>query len=433
MTKIVSYDDNKSMNLYVANVTLILAFLFVCAFIFNEFGVYYANRDFMKISLIGSLICIGIVQIIGRIPKIASSGATKYAIVYLMSMMTLIVMSLLNFHAVLLLSVPMVIALNYHSGKLSVWTLVCTLTCAVVAPLLGCYLKTWDVSYFVFLTYCVAPELIVGTPYADYLRMGEESLKGGTFATMINVVKNVSLPQAFFALFMGVFIILTNYRKRKGYRAQISNLNRSQNKILMGMSDIVEGRDGSTGGHIKRTSKVVGFLVDALVKDKSYEGTLKNSFCECVVKAAPMHDLGKIAIADSILNKPGKLTDDEFMVIKDHPQKSHDIIKNVLDGLNDEVLMDVAENIALYHHEKYDGTGYPMGLKGDEIPLEAKIMAIADVYDALVSERCYKQPISHEEAYKIIEDSMGTHFDPKLRHCFEIAYPSLVKFYGESA
>ena len=126
-----------------------------------------------------------------------------------------------------------------------------------------------------------------------------------------------------------------------------------------------------------------------------------------------------------------RLTKEEFEYIKIHPQKGCDIVNTILSGLDDDSLLKVAENIALYHHEKYDGSGYPKGLKGEEIPFEAKIMAIADVYDALVSKRCYKQPMTHEKACKVIKDSMGTHFDPLLEDCFDKASSEIHRYYTQ--
>lgn len=192
--------------------------------------------------------------------------------------------------------------------------------------------------------------------------------------------------------------------------------------MLAGMASVVENRDNNTGGHIKRTSEVVKILTEYLPLDESFR--------DDIIKAAPLHDLGKIAISDNILNKPGRLTDAEYEFIKIHPQKGYEIVRTILSGLDDERLLRVAENIALYHHEKYDGRGYPHGMKGDAIPLEARIMAIADVYDALVSERCYKKPMSHEEACVIIRDSMGTHFDPMLEECFDKSSDAIARYYA---
>lgn len=203
-----------------------------------------------------------------------------------------------------------------------------------------------------------------------------------------------------------------------------------QNKILFGMANMVENRDDNTGGHIKRTSDVIGILIDSIRKTKAYP--LKKKFYTNIINAAPMHDLGKIGIDDIILRKPGRLTNEEFDIMKTHAEKSAHMVESILRGVEEEHFVNVAVNIAKHHHEKWNGMGYPNGLKGEEIPLEARIMAVADVYDALVSKRCYKDPMSFEEAYKVMVDSMGTHFDPNLLPAFEHARPKLEAYYTES-
>ena len=137
-----------------------------------------------------------------------------------------------------------------------------------------------------------------------------------------------------------------------------------------------------------------------------------------VEKAAPMHDLGKIAIDDAVLRKPGKYTDAEYAEMKRHPAEGAKIVENILNGVEDESFVQIAKNIALYHHEKWNGKGYPTGLSGTDIPIEARIMALADVFDALVSKRCYKEAFSYDRAFAIIEESLGEHFDPQLGEVF---------------
>ena len=142
-----------------------------------------------------------------------------------------------------------------------------------------------------------------------------------------------------------------------------------------------------------------------------------------------MHDLGKITIDDRILRKPGRLTKEEYDIMKTHSEAGAKMVETILADVEDENFVDVAVNIARHHHEKWDGSGYPNGLSGEDIPLEARIMAIVDVYDALVSKRCYKEKMSFEEANKVILDSMGTHFDPALRKYFEEARPEIEEYY----
>ena len=200
-----------------------------------------------------------------------------------------------------------------------------------------------------------------------------------------------------------------------------------QEKLVLGMATMVEGRDNSTGGHIKRTSAGVCFLVDEIKKDNRFN--LSDEFCNNLIKAAPMHDLGKIAVDDQILRKPGRFTPEEFEIMKTHAAEGARIVSKILEGTDDEEFAKLAINVAHYHHERWDGSGYPEGLKGEDIPLEARIMAVADVYDALVSKRVYKEKMSFEDADKIIMDGMGKPFDPRLEEFYVKARPKLEEYY----
>ena len=205
------------------------------------------------------------------------------------------------------------------------------------------------------------------------------------------------------------------------------SLREAQDQLILGMADMVENRDDSTGGHIKRTSHVVRILMDEIMKDNVMK--IDRHFYEYVIKAAPMHDLGKIAVDDVILRKPGRFTEEEYEIMKSHAAKGAQIVKTILQGIENPDFVRIAENVAHYHHERYDGSGYPMHLKGVNIPVEARIMAIADVYDALVSKRCYKEKMSFDDAFRIIEDGMGKDFDPRFNPYFVRCRRRLEEYY----
>ncbi len=212
--------------------------------------------------------------------------------------------------------------------------------------------------------------------------------------------------------------------------AKLEHIQEMQDRIIIGISDIVESRDNSTGGHVKRTSEAVRIFMDEL-ENESAEFHMTKHYVENVIKAAPMHDLGKIAVEDYILKKPGRFTEDEFQLMKVHAAVGAKIVEKALNGVEDDSFLDVAKNMARYHHEKWNGKGYPEGLSGSEIPLEARIMALADVFDALVSKRCYKEKYTYDEAFKIIEESLGTHFDPELGKIFLKCRKELEEYYDE--
>ena len=198
--------------------------------------------------------------------------------------------------------------------------------------------------------------------------------------------------------------------------------------MVLGMADMVESRDPNTGGHIKRTSEVIKVFSERLMRYVDRFG-FDEKFLQQVKKAAPMHDLGKIAIDDAILRKPGKYTEEEYVQMKKHPVEGARIVENILRGVEDDDFFEIARNIALYHHEKWNGKGYPAGLSKTDIPIEARIMALADVFDALVSKRCYKEAFSYDNAFAIIEESLGEHFDPELGKVFLECRDELERLY----
>ena len=192
-----------------------------------------------------------------------------------------------------------------------------------------------------------------------------------------------------------------------------------QNGIVYTMADLVENRDKNTGGHIARTSTYFKILMEAMLDRGVYADEIHGWNLESVISSARLHDLGKIVISDSILNKPGPLTDEEYKAMKMHTVEGERIINNAIEQTGDAEFLRNAKTIAAYHHECWDGSGYPYGLKGTDIPLQGRIMAVIDVYDALVSERPYKKAFSHEEAMEIIKKGSGKHFDPAITKVFE--------------
>ncbi len=192
---------------------------------------------------------------------------------------------------------------------------------------------------------------------------------------------------------------------------------RLQRAIISSLADVVESRDGDTGQHVQRTQDMVEQIIKRLrYRDKYYYITDKTA--EHMANAAPMHDIGKIRIPDAILGKPGRLTEEEFEIMKLHTVYGGELVKSSLGGIVSDEYLQIAFNIAHSHHERWDGTGYPDGLSGESIPLEARIMAVSDVYDALTHKRVYKDAMSHEEACKIIRNGKGTQFDPTIVECF---------------
>ena len=201
-------------------------------------------------------------------------------------------------------------------------------------------------------------------------------------------------------------------------RERTKQLERLKNSIVYTLADVVESRDANTGGHVARTTVYVKMLIEALLERKIYTDIIQEWNIDSIVSSARLHDLGKIAIPDNILNKPGPLTHDEFEIMKTHSQEGERLIDQMIERSGDAEFLNNAKLFAGHHHERWDGKGYPHGLANTQISLQGRIMAIIDVYDALTTERPYKKPFPHEEALKIIMDLTEVQFDPAIAEVF---------------
>lgn len=251
------------------------------------------------------------------------------------------------------------------------------------------------------------------------------------------VIKAVNTGCGIFLILFGVFIftfIVNNIEENlkiqvKEKTEDLENRNNMvselQNHMIFSLASLVENRDSDTGAHIKRTSKYIGLLAKRAADKGLYTFLLTDSYIELLQKAAPLHDIGKIVVPDSILKKPGKLTDEEFDIMKQHTVRGSQIVQEVVGVSEDKRYVKTACDIALYHHEKWNGNGYPRGLKGKQIPVCARIMALADVFDALVTKRCYKEAMSMDLAFQIIKNEAGNQFDPQLAEIFVELKPQL--------
>ena len=248
-----------------------------------------------------------------------------------------------------------------------------------------------------------------------------------TFITIIKVVNiGVVASVILFGLALYAYIVWhmqTNLEeqiaiKTREIEANNQKVEQLQNHIIISLASLVENRDTDTGGHIQRTSEYVELLANKAYKTHYCPDIINERFINLLRRAAPMHDIGKIVVPDHILKKPGRLTQEEFEQMKKHTIEGSRIINEVVAVSDDYDFVEIASDVATYHHERWDGTGYPYNKVGEDIPVSARIMAVADVFDALVSPRCYKEPMSPEIAFGIIEKEAGTHFDPTLARLF---------------
>lgn len=208
-----------------------------------------------------------------------------------------------------------------------------------------------------------------------------------------------------------------------------------QDVTILVMASLAETRDSDTGNHIRRTQHYIKIMAEQLRQHPRFAETLTDAYVDMLFKSAPLHDIGKVGIPDRILLKPGRFTPDEFEIMKTHTTLGFDAIQHAEVSLGTPVaFLDMAKDIALYHQEKWDGSGYPKALAGEDIPLSARLMAVADVYDALISRRVYKEGMPHEKAVGIIAEGRGTHFDPDLVDAFMAAqeiFKAIALRYGD--
>lgn len=201
--------------------------------------------------------------------------------------------------------------------------------------------------------------------------------------------------------------------------ARTRRINEIQEQVIMGMATLIETRDHSTGKHVKSTRMYVEMIAKELQKKNLFPELLTDEYIQNLTKTAPLHDVGKIKITDAILCKPGRLTEEEYNEMKKHTELGGQVVEEIIGGVEDKEYVNMASQIASYHHERWDGKGYPEGLSGEEIPLCARIMAVADVFDALYAERCYKEPVRPvEKVMEMIKEGSGTQFDPVIADLF---------------
>lgn len=244
------------------------------------------------------------------------------------------------------------------------------------------------------------------------------------------LVAQILLPQILFTSFAPTLLVLGIYDNFEDpSRRRLKDYNEH---MVTGFATLVENRDDNTGGHIQRTREYVDIILKEMKRKSLYSDRLTVDFMEKVRNAAPLHDIGKISTPDSILQKPGKLSNDEWEIMKMHSSVGAEIIAKTFKDLNDPEYLQIAYDVAKYHHEKWNGTGYPEGLKGDEIPLSARIMAVADVFDAVSADRVYRPAMPLEECFRIIEKGAGVDFDPEIAKLFLNARGKVEKlYYGE--
>ena len=250
------------------------------------------------------------------------------------------------------------------------------------------------------------------------------------FISLLILISQIIFPEILISSLVPAFSLIALYiniedpvlRRMKNYNSE----------IVTSFATLVESRDSSTGSHVKRTKSYVKILLDEIKATNLYSSIMTKDFEDKMMNAAPMHDIGKISIPDTILQKPGKLTDEEYSVMKKHSVLGGEIIQEIFKDMDDKEFLNIAYDVTRYHHEKWNGNGYPEGLVGKEIPFSARIMAIADVFDAISAKRCYRDAMPLDKCFVIIKEGKGVDFDPVLTDLFLNAREKVEKVCKES-
>lgn len=380
-------ENEKRANKIVAKVMATTFLIFTIVFILNVVGIFEIRSTIMNAAYITSSFILLLPTVLTYLMKIEKSFVKYINIIGATVFVTLLSITL-TYHVVVIYVYPIAIASLYFSKRLNV--LATSLTVVGVS---------------------------VGQVVAFYM----DTLQDDNFTELYDAIVWGVIPRAM--VLIAVAIIFTMLCSRT--KSLLSDLMKTADELslyheemVMGFATLVENKDGSTGGHIKRTTAYVKLLAEELKRRGYYEEELTPDYIKNLCMAAPMHDIGKIAVPDVVLQKPGRLTDEEFQIIKGHANKGGEIIKETFGHLGNENYTQMAYEVARYHHEKWNGKGYPTGLKRKYIPLCARIMAIADVFDAVSEKRCYRDAMPLEQCFNIILEGSGQDFDPMLVEVF---------------
>jgi len=380
-------ENEKQANHVAAKVMRITFLIFTFIYILDLIDIFVINLAIMTIAYIGSGILLLLPTLLIDVFK-RNDTYIKYINVIVAAIFTTLLSITLTYHVVVIYVYPIAIASLYFSKQLNILATGLTVTGVSAGQLAAFYMDT---------------------------------LQDDNFQELHSVVIWGILPRALILIAIAAIFTMLSNRTANLLSTLLhkeEQLSHSHNEMVMGFATLVENKDGSTGGHVKRTTTYVKLLAEELRDRGIYKEELNNEYLENLYRAAPMHDIGKIAVPDAVLQKPGKLTDEEFEIIKIHTVKGGNIIKETFGHLENEQYSHMAYAVARHHHEKWNGKGYPDGLRHKEIPLCARIMAIADVFDAVSEKRCYRDAMPLEKCFEIIAEGSGQAFEPVLAETF---------------
>lgn len=394
------YDKNAAeANRVVARVMLVTFYLFTVVLILNEMRVFRFNRLFLTTGyVVGSCILI-FPTLLNR--QIGEDKRILGVIYCIASGLFVVVLGFsVSYHAIIIYVYPLAIAALYFSRRL---------------------LK---MSVFIAGISMAAGQLLAHffnpLPDLNFVSLRSELL----FDIFPKEIGLCAISFLFMLLTDRTSVMLRQLRR------EAKVMEEQHDEMIMGFATLVENRDKSTGGHIRRTSEYVKLILAGLKERELFLDELTEDFVKDMIKAAPLHDIGKIKTPDAILQKPGKLSDEEYFIMKQHAENGRKIIKETFVHSSDEQYKKIASDVAGFHHEKWNGTGYPIGLKEYEIPLCARVMAVADVFDAISENRVYRPAMPMDKCFSIIWEGRGTQFDPVIVDTFMELRPEVERIHA---
>ncbi len=415
----------KKANFFNMYCLLIMAILAVIALIFIELRIFPTDLDNARFCM-GEVIIFGIApfmiylihdKILKRENSVLEMPFLKWIILVITYENICSMIILFSFHATLLLVIPTLISVQYKNDKfLSIITIVISLILVILTTYGSFLFGEYDANLLKPLTKAEAENFQARLDL--FLSVRSFEILYHHILTKLLCVLMIDVISIMISRRYDDMISLQIKLSDEVQKENVSKVN-MQNAVIEHLADIIESRDIETGEHIKRTKIYVSILVNKMKDMDKYKDILTPKLQEDIINSAPLHDIGKIAVSDLILCKPGKLTDEEYDKMKIHTVKGGEIIKKILAEFDDKSFLNTAYDVAISHHEKWNGLGYPYGIKGEEIPLAGRIMAVADVFDALVAKRVYKQPMPIDKAVSIIIGDAGTHFDPDIIEVFK--------------
>lgn len=380
-------ENEKQANRIVARVMRITFAVFTFIYILNVVGIFIIDVTVMTVSYIGGSTLLLLPSFFVDILKL-EKRYIKHINVNCAILFVMLITVTLTYHVVVVYVYPIAIASLYFSKKLNVYATAMTVVVVSVGQLLAFFAETVPDENF-FELY----RLIV-------------------YGMIPRGLSLIAVAAIFTMLCSRTTSLLSNLLRAK------EELSLYHDEMIMGFATLVENKDGSTGGHVKRTTAYVRLLAEELQKRGFYREVLTEEYVDNLCKAAPMHDIGKISAPDIILQKPAELTLEEYEKMKEHADSGGRIIQETFGHLSNKEYTQMAYEVARFHHEKWDGTGYPEGRKKEEIPLCARIMAVADVFDAVSEDRCYRDALTLEKCFEIIAEGSGQDFEPLLVEVF---------------